>query len=199
MSYLAHYVGKVEVPPYVPDRIGGYDAWTALSWILQHQWVQDTKWLISQRNRRRNVGSIRDIGTPFTVEQLLNPLTSEFKDVLPSELSEFLERVPKDSLEEFRKLMIEGYLLGTDYVSPLWVMKPGGRVKPADLVQTGIVEDTLGGNQLEGELRRYWINERFIYDPSYWIFPIRADHVAGYCDKHSLQESEAKFAERLRL
>lgn len=193
---MAHYVGKVEVPPQVLDKIGGYDAWTALSWMLQHQWVQDTKWLIGRKENRLVIAG-GDVGTPFTVDQMLAPETSKYRDLLPYGLEEFLRRVPEDRMQEFKRLMIEGYLLGTDYVSDLWVLKPGGRDKGTDLVQTGAVTDANGRNQLEGELRRYWIKERFIFDPRHWRFPVLMHIITHFCDKNDLPDSKQKFAEKL--
>lgn len=190
---MPHYVGKVDVSSEILDRLGGYDAWAKLSWMLQHQWVQDTKYLIS---KRRN----RDVGTPFTIDQILNPQTSEYKDLLPSLNPDLLRSVPEGKREEFRRTLIEGYLLGTDYVSPLWIAKPGSRDKfPPNLEQTGRVPDSNGGTQLDGELRRYWADKRFIFDQRRWSMPIDSIIISSYCDENDLRNSKQKFAEKLRI
>ena len=95
--------------------------------------------------------------------------------------------------------MIEGYLLGTDYVSPLRVLKFNGRYKPTDLERTGRVQDWDGRNQLEGEMRRYWRQETVIYDPRRWGFPISTYIVHHYCTKHDLPDSKVKFTEKLGI
>lgn len=103
----------------------------------------------------------QDVGVPETIREMLR--TSELDNIAEyseasssvGDIGMIARRVPQEKLDDFYQLMVEGYLLGTDFVSPLWVMKPDGKYTPSDLVQTGIVQDEHGKNQLEGELRRY--------------------------------------------
>ncbi len=181
------------VPEEIKSRLG-FDEWKALSWMLQHEWIQNTKFKISAKEGE-------DAGTPFTVDQLLNP-TSGYGDLLPDkdELSDLLARVPPEKRLDFRRLLIEGYLLGTDYASPLWVQRYDWQGKPVgSLEQTGIVQDRNGANQLTGELKRYWIRERGIFDPRRWNIPLSTFIVYSYCDKYDLPDSKVKFIEKLGI
>lgn len=156
------------LPKRINDKLG-YKAWTALSWALQHQWVQDYKYLFSEAiSKKGGGGRLVDFGTPKTVKYLLFKtgligLSDEEHDIKLSSLvrDDFgsyiftSSRIGKERVQDFYELMVEGYLTGTDFVSKLWVMKPFGKSKPDDLIKTGVVYDRNGDNQLEGELRRY--------------------------------------------
>ena len=157
---------------------------------LQHQWVQEYKWLLGER-----LG--RDIGVPHTVGTMLRlSLGMQDKKYFPTlgpddatgfrGLSMF-DRARPELTGELYQLMVNGYLLGTDYVSPLWVMKPNGTEKPEHLVQTGIVPDEHGANQLEGEIRRHWARRKGIEQPesisSIAITPLILEH---YCRMYAL-------------
>lgn len=198
---------KIPIPERVEGAIG-YDSWTALSWALQNGWVQDYKWCLSEMNKE-------DISTPFTVRMMLYlaglmKATNGFytyddeagrperQKVGTRGLALFSEKVEPQKALEFYRLMVEGYLLGTDFVSPMRVMRPGGIWKPEDLEQTGIVQDMDGANQLEGELRRYWAKKKGIAQPRdvglTWQVP------ADYCGTHQLlTESYFRFRGKLKL
>jgi hypothetical protein len=195
---------RVPIPARVEEAIG-YNAWTALSWALQHRWIQDYKWLFSEINKN-------EIGTPYTVRIMLDlsDLMSEtnqfytfseetdrsdYQKIGTRGLFMFSDRVEPERASEFYKLMVEGYLLGTDFVSPLWVMKPNGKWLPSDLEQTGVVQDEHGANQLEGELRRYWAQKRGIKQ----IKEIRLTDkiIDDYCAYFGLNGISDRLAERL--
>ena len=90
-----------------------------------------------------------------------------------------------------KRLMIEGYLLGTDFVSQLWVRVNG------EMKQTGIIQDEHGANQLEGELRRYWANKNGILQPR--EVSLTRPIIDDYCATYGLNGISDKFAERLKL
>lgn len=190
------YVGKVDVPKSMLERVGGYEAWTALSWILQHQWIQDIKW---------SVGIAHVFGASnqylpnadYVVQHMVWSPRGRIQRFMPADLPGFLSRVPTHKRGEFEKLLLAGYLLGEDYVSPLWVMKPGGKDKSVDLVQTGVVTDFNGANQLEGDLRREWARMYGIKDPNQ--VSLTRHVVDECCELYRIPEFSGKFATKLNL
>jgi hypothetical protein len=196
---------RIAIPERIENLIG-YGAWTALSWALQNQWVQEYKWLFSRSF------AFGDVGVPETVKRMTGEVywidpsnhflggTRTFpygRDLARGAWHMFNERCPIATDDVFKKLMMEGYLLGTDFVSPLWVMKPNGRWKPTDLVQTGVVCDEHGQNQLEGELRRHWAYWEHIPDPR--SVTISMAVIERYCSDNKLQGLEEKFAQSLKV
>jgi len=171
---------KISIPEKVEKAIG-YRGWTALSWALQNGWVQDYKYSLSQKEGR-------DIGTKETVEAIVYPwsCTKDRLDLLSQgALFLFQDRLEMKKRDKAVKLMIEGYLMGTDFVSPLWVMSNG------KMEQTGIIPDEHGENQLEGELRRYWAKEKEIL-PSEVI--LTKAIVREYCKVNGLSNQVYKLA-----
>ncbi len=109
----------------------------------------------------------------------------------------FGERCGDADPKTFRDLMIEGYLLGTDFVSPLWVMKQGGKWKPQDLEQTGVVQDEHGANQLEGELKRFWAYKSGMQPAD---VKVGAGILGTFCDESGLHADVYKaFGKKLNL
>src|SRR3989344_2209030 len=145
-----------------------YHAWADLSFALQHFWVQDQKYLWSS-----DPGVGYDIGVPETVRRILDNQFGGRK---------FISDTFQD-LYEIRMLMTVGYLLGTDYLNPIWVRNPDWSTD-----QTGVVYDEHGRNQLEGEIRRDLAKEVGITD-SKEIRAIRFNHrnVKKFVEKHGLQ------------
>ncbi len=217
---------KVAIPDEIRDKIS-YEAWTALSWTLHKGWVQDYKWLFSEK-----LG--RDIGTPETVDRMLvlmNPhALSDLYHVISAmvpfregvfnkrnilknieeaekEMSNYMgrtsnllsrgnlifeDRLRVSDLHHFRNLMIEGYLLGTDFVSDLWVRTNGSEE------QTGIIPDQNGLNQLEGEIQRYWAMKN--RSTKSLTVPINETILDEYSKANSIPyPTTRKFAERLGL
>ena len=219
---------KVTLPKYIKDKIS-YSAWTGLSHILHHGWLQDYKWLFSER-----LG--RDVGVPGTVDRLFAPIMNfhtvsrfyllnlgpipnsedllnennllrkiidleekAFKylnstnDILSDSFIHILyDRCNISEFKEFRNLLIEGYLLGTDFVSPLWINVNGQRE------QTGIISDEDGANQLEGELRRYRAMKNGISQPV--TIKINEEILDNYRKDFLIPyASSTKFAEKLGL
>lgn len=170
------------VPKEILDKIG-FHAWERLSWALHKGWVQDYKYFMSR-------DSGYDIGTPKTVEKMccetmafgFYPLNIDFI---------FNHQVKTPSIREFEKLMIEGYLLGTDFVSPI-------KVRINGKTQYGIVPDNHGKNQLEGELRRYWAMKNNTLHHIDRITLTR-EVIDDYCSNYVLDELAQKFAERLEI
>src|SRR3989338_6901078 len=130
------------VPKRIKDLIG-YEGWKNLSFALQNGWVQGHKHLISEEAKH-------DVGVPNTVHHIVRPNESQYWFII-SPWTHIFYQISDEKLPFFKKLMIEGYLLGTDFVSDILVQKP-------DLTheKTGIVPDEHGSNQLEGELRRHF-------------------------------------------
>ena len=187
---------KMEIPSKIEELIG-YSGWTALSWALHNGWVQNYKWLMSEKFRR-------DIGVPETVERMLAPVDGLLKiaDVYQREsllstshimsfnVNMFADKCAGVDGNNFRNLMIEGYFLGTDFVSTLSDHRRGFR---AD----GTIYDKDGKDQLEGELRRYW--SKF-----YGIKPaevkLHCQEVFIYCTNNALrEEAYNNFAKKLNL
>ena len=185
----------VEIPKEV-EKLIGYSAWTALSWALRNGWVQNYKWLMSER-----LG--RDVGVPETVDRMLAPvdnlLTNHTKsrrdyflstsDIMAFNVNMFADKCRGIHDWEFgynfRNLMIEGYLLGTNFVDKGYPI---------------VVPDKDGKDQLEGELRRHW--------SVFWrIKPSQVDlhrrEVFNYCGYNKLREEslllEMTFQEKLNL
>lgn len=177
---------RITIPKRVEKAIG-YSGWTALSWVLHNGWVQDYKWLFGQLEGR-------DVGTPETAEAFLYPWSSgsqRIKILERGALYLFQNRLEMKKMDAAKKLMIEGYLLGTDFVSPLWVKTNGKRE------QTGIIQDEHGANQLEGELRRYWANKNGIIQPR--EVELTRAVIDDYCAANELNNAADKFAKRLKL
>ncbi|MBI4158966.1 hypothetical protein HY500_01760 [Candidatus Woesearchaeota archaeon] len=164
------------VPEIIEDSIG-YTGWQALSWALHHGWVQDYKYLLSQRERR-------DVGVPETVRLMLYPKRDRHGVISDGARCMFPQRVRPENYDAFRQLMIEGYLLGTDFVSQLG--------------EGGVVSDRDGKNQLEGELRRFWAQQRKVSPAD---VKLSAHHeVQFYCEVHRLNgEAYIKFSKHLGL
>ena|SRR3989338_2765552 len=182
---------EFQFPENIEESIG-YTAWSALSWALHNGWVQDYKWLFSEREGR-------DIGVPETVERMTgwdgrgvfyndDPLLSRGTYFV------FMDRCYKDGkdIKDFRNLMIEGYLLGTDFVSSLWVKVDGQKEE-----QTGIIPDQHGRNQLEGEMRRYWAHKQGIQNPS--EIQVTKEIIEDYCISNGLQEASTRLVQQLGL
>jgi|SRR3989344_2043106 len=164
------------VPEIIKDSIG-YTGWEALSWALHHGWVQDYKYLLSQKQRH-------DVGVPETVRLMLHPEMDVHGVISEGAIHMFPQRVKRENFGAFRQLMIEGYLLGTDFVSQL-----GDR---------GVVPDRDGKNQLEGELKRFWAQQRRVSPAT---VELSANHeVQFYCMFHRLNgETYIKFSNHLGL
>ncbi len=186
---------RVQVPQEILDRIG-YEAWEPLSWALQNQWVQEYKWLMSK-------SSGRDIGVPDTVTAMMmlgrGMLEKDyFLTSGPSDETGFRGLIKFESIKPIYtggvvQLMILGYLLGTDFVSPMKVkrFRPDGS---HEIVQTGIVPDEHGANQLEGELRRQWARVEGIRQPEAISgIPITHRLLEDYCRTYVL-DNNAKFS-----
>ncbi len=166
-----------------PKIIGeiGYDGWELLSGALHQGWIQDAKLYLS-----RDKGI--DAGVPETIKSMMSELY-QFKQF-------FATKGTGANKEALEKLLITGYLLGTDFVSPFRVKQPDGQRKP-----TGIVPDEHGANQLEGELRRFWAVERGTPKQSEAIGSIKITplNLKQYCERYGLLEAYDRFAEKLGL
>ncbi len=194
----------MQIPPKIEELIG-YSGWTALSWALHNGWVQNYKWLMSER-----LG--RDIGVPETVERMLAPVNGLLKisdearkeyllstgDIMAFNVNMFADKCQNVDGRNFRNLMIEGYLLGTDFVS---ILGSHEDYKYRDcrkgFMLNGIVPDRDGKDQLEGELRRY-VSGR------YGIKPVDVElhrrQVFVYCGDNGLrEEAYHNFAKKLNL
>ena len=178
----------INLPSFVEKPIG-FDAWTALSWALHQGWVKDYKWYFSQM-----IG--RDLGTPFTVRLLLwlenglilpgrNYYFFEAIDQVSTDnlatrdLLLFSNRVDPAAIKEFYQLLVEGYLLGTDFISS---------VEP--------VPDQDGANQLEGELRRYWAKRTGVSSQQAIL---TKEVVEAYCTFYELPGSAYRLSQKLNL
>ena len=171
-----------------------WDAWAKLSRVLQMGWVQDYKHLFSKKYRY-------DIGTPETVKIMLNP-ELDIYGVLSKSISYALGIKREDISAEvdnyreyFENLIIEGYLLGTDFISPI-----GMREKIEPFKRTWIITDEdgeNGENQLEGELRRYWARKNNRDYPRQ--IHVTLGIIKDYCETNGLNHLIDKFADRLGL
>lgn len=188
----------MQILPKEIEELIGYSGWTALSWALHNGWVQDYKWLMSKR-----LG--RDIGVPETIERMLAPVDGLLEvdqlrrdyllstaDIMAFKVNMFADKCHGIDGRNFRNLMIEGYLLGTDFVSPLRVRDRKGLVK-----FDGIIHDEHGKNQLDGELRRHWSG---LYGIGPEKFKLYRQQVFIYCNEHRLrEEAYNNFAKKLNL
>ena len=145
-------MSKIDLPQRVKDKID-CRIWLFMCSILNNHCVQYYKYHLSEEKGM-------DVGVPATIDMMLSRDRSHFRGV-------------------DRALMIEGYLLGTDFVSPLWVRTAEGSES-----QTGIVPDEHGANQLEGELRRYWANKHRIDNPR--SVQLTQEILIHYCTEHNL-------------
>jgi len=138
-----------------------------------------------------------DVGTPLTVRMMLSLSgimgvtgqfytfseeadRNEFQKVGTRGLLMFTNRVNPQDAPEFYKLMVEAYLLGTDFVS-----------------QRIPIPDEHGANQLEGELKRYWAIKNGILQPR--EIGLTKAIIDDYCTTYGLNEVPDRFAERLKL
>lgn len=189
--------GDVNVPDRVLDSVG-YPAWTALSWAIHHGWVREYKLYMSQEMARIHPGKYcDDVGTPLAVQSMIQVArgnvylgyAQDDDDLVNSMgLELFAKRVPRDKNTEFYEFLCEGYLLGTDFVSPIQLRENG------DLLPLGVVPDEHGVNQLEGELKRYW-GKKIRSDPLRIV--LEPDILEAYCAQHNLQKAMPAFRERL--
>lgn len=155
---------ECHVPLFVKVSIG-YEGWEWMSWALHHGYVQDHKYFLSQK-------AGHDVGVPATATSLIYARVDN--------LSKVLEET-RATLKNIEQLMTVGYLLGTDYVSPIWVRRP--KDPQNKWIQTGIVPDEHGTNQLEGELRR-WKNHRGGTPRD--NFALFSEDVDAYCENYNL-------------
>ena len=175
----------MQILPKEIKELIGYSGWTALGWALHNGWVQDYKWPIERM--LVPVDSLLKINDNLCREYLLSTA-----DIMAFNVNMFADKCYGIDGRNFRNLMIEGYLLGTDFVSPLRVRDPEGFVKC-----DGIIRDKNGINQLDGELRRYWSG-------TYGIRPekvkLHRQEVFIYCENHKLrEEAYNNFAKKLNL
>jgi hypothetical protein len=163
---------------------GGEDA---LRWILHFGTLCTEKYLLSE-----SVGY--DIGTPETVKTMMKVSGFDVELKHP-ELAEKNARnnfglpcplnavIKADKADILYTLLVEGYLLGTNFNTlsfrniPLWE-HPDARA--------GILADVDGRNQLEGEIRRYWARKtgRATHGPK-----ISIDVIADYCRTNNLSNT----------
>jgi|SRR3989344_5310362 len=112
------------------------------------------------------------------------------KDLVSQGCLIFPERCEEIPFFELRNLLIEGYLLGNNFLGTMRVRKNG------KMHSNGVVPDQHGKNQLEGELRRYW-GKRIGMEPS--EIHINDSVLTTYCDENGLKEkAQERFSERLR-
>ncbi len=182
---------RIPIPERVEEAIE-YKGWTALSWALHNHWIKDYKWYFSEMTEK-------DIGVPFTVAMMLNlcnlmketnqfytfseePNREEFQKVGTRGLLMFLDRVDPNNAQQFYELLVEGYLLGTDFVSPVKA-----------------IPDEHGANQLEGELRRYWVNKSRKTDQmDILLSKLRIqDKINGLTDKNILQSKDINLTRQI--
>ena len=171
---------EVKVPQRILDLIG-FSGWEALSWVLQNQWVQEYKLFWSNRDGY-------DIGVADTVSRILNPKIMSENEVSIENHCRIASNVRARDVSNFKDLMIEGYLLGTDFVSPLWVKADDGA-----LVQTGVIKDEHGNNQLMGELARYYMKKHQKYPSQAKI----SERLIEFCFDHGLYHLIGKFASHI--
>jgi len=180
-------MAEVIIPPYPASRLGGphkhmippgilrqigYDGWAVLSWALHKGWLQDHKLRFSQSEGR-------DVGVPETVRRMMEPKYMD-ADRDSRAIKDYLSKGASFNVDTFHLRMIEGYLLGTDFVSDMQVRYPVGSVIP-----NGIVPDEHGINQLEGELRRYWAQEKKLPDAAIRNIPLDERVLDFYIDRHA--------------
>lgn len=160
---------RIRLPSEVSDRIS-YTAWTGLSRMIWDNYVPNQKWLMSQTEGH-------DIGVAETVRRMVedNPLNSRGIDYLVR------MRVTKDESKEFKRLLIIGCLLGTDFVTEN--MPP--------------VNDDHGPNQLVGELRRYWATTKGIARPE--TIQLTREVINDYCTTYQLNDASERFAKKLGI
>ena len=108
------------------------------------------------------------------------PERSGFEKVGSRGLFLFVDRIEQQQVLEFYRLLIEGYLLGTDFVSP-----------------TKTIPDEHGANQLEGELKRYQAQKENIQNPS--EIQVTKEILNDYCTIYDLTDRIKIFAEQLGL
>lgn len=188
-SYPASLVKKPHehmIPHYIRDKIG-YDGWAVLSWALHHGWVQDYKLRFSQSEGH-------DVGVPETVRSMMEP---EYMDAHKDSraIKNYLNDGAGMNVDTFQLRIIEGYLLGTDFVSNMHVRYPDGSI-----IQNGIVPDEHGTNQLEGELRRFWAQEKKL--PNEVIRKITLDEAVlkFYIQEHAFYgRMPGSFGKKLNL
>jgi hypothetical protein len=185
--------------PYgTPDAALTTDEWTAVSWVLNHGFIQNCKWLWAEREAQ--LGSKDYYGTPNTVEQILGiaegmkkseAIFNSFSHEGLRGLYILAERIAPADMEDARKLLIEWYLMGTDSVNPMRVIIDG------KANWSGIVPDQHGANQLEGELKRYWAHHNRYADPrNVDVTRIVIEH---FCRQYGISDSAPRFAARLDL
>jgi len=181
----------------------GDEGCNAMRWALNSGWIQSYKSQISKREGY-------DVGVPATVDCMLHAAMFDVsskhyehvRDVLNSELSRLTKGVRAQKTKELRTLMIEGYLLGTDF--HMGIM-PAQHSRPAENYVRGLVRDEHGTNQMEGELKRYWARKQDVRDPlGNSVNPsgidITSDLIDDYCDTHKLSTtSEKRFAKHLGI
>ena len=188
MQPLGQYYGSVELPEYITNRLAS-SAWSALSLAIIEGRFKNFKYHASKK-----IG--KDIMTPEAVGLVLLasgfhrsniPCRIEYShldirdDPSTTNLSIVFEsRIRRSEIKRFYKLLIEGYLLGTNFVS---------RIPP--------IQDEHGDNQLEGELKRYGAKTE-------WKHPmevtVNRELVKNYCQQYNLSNGrEDKFNSRLGL
>jgi len=160
---------NIKLPSEVSDKIS-YTAWTGLSEMVWKGYVSNQKWLMSQADGY-------DIGTPETVRRMVeeNPTHSRGVDYTVR------MRVTRDEAKDFERLLVIGYLTGTDFVT---------ENLPA-------VPDEHGPNQLVGELRRHWARKTRIDHPE--KVELTRNVIDDYCAAYSLDGASERFAKRLGL
>ena len=152
------------VPEFVKKNIG-YEGWAWMSWTLHNGYVQDHKHFLSQT-------ADYDVGVPVTVTSLIDKRLNGLKEILEWNYID---------LNRLQQLTTIGYLIGTDFMSKLWVRRPND--PDNKWIQTGIISDEHGANQLEGELRR-WKNRQS--EKPMDNFDLHEKDVELYCQTHKL-------------
>ena len=188
------------IPQKIKDDIG-VPGWNVLSWGLHHEWVQTAKYFLNY-NAHRDAA-----GVPEAVKSLASDIRHYYRsEIYKSEISHVYQsqrrfssssEITEDSqiLDAIQRYMVIGYLLGTDFVSPMRARQPNGRV-----AQSGTVPDEHGLNQLEGELKRFWARERGVKD-TVAIGTLRINPLVleQYCDRYGLADEYQRFAGKLGL
>jgi hypothetical protein len=195
-------MNDIHIPGTLPEKVKngiGRKGWSALSWAVYNNWVGGYKWLFSEI-------AGHDIGTPCTVQTmlLLSGLMSrtncffllseemeagKLHKVGTRGLFMFSERVERHQVPAFYQLLVEGHLIGTDFISRSYKKRP----------------DNDGDDQLEGELRRFCRLPRNILNPQLAEIgksrnlPITKEVVAEFCHYAFLPYSFQSFCEELKI
>ncbi len=191
---------RVQVPEWIRKRDIGPAPYETLQYLVGSDTIYVHKWMWSNLEGR-------DIGTPETVRRIMLSalINSEVHCLLPpnsgsywgtgvdrEKVKEGLKNLWRGSLWDLRKFTSAAYLLGTDF------SQPGSDPESFNpLKALKIRHDNDGRDQLEGELKRFYAQEKGIDNPK--SVTVDSDVIRQYCNRHGLRKFESAFSARLAL